>query len=457
MSGVSGRLAGTLLTFRQYLRLSIEMRKLLAAATALVLIPLSLLIPGPAFAAGPGAVVGLGGKCIDVAGAATANGTPVQLYSCNQTAAQQWLLAPDGTVRALGKCLDVSNSGTANGSLVQLWDCNGTKAQQWLYNASNDLVSPNAKKCLDATGQSSADGTRLQLWDCGGTANQDWSTAQRPVTSKRTVVYYQTQFQGSTYYSPLELTRNNTRVSDVIVAAFHLNNDRSVHLNDDPPSSAKFTTMWSDLAQLQRQGVRVTAMIGGAAQGSFTNLQNQFDVYYPLLKNVITTYHLDGVDLDVEESMSLTAIERLIAQLRTDFGPGFVITLAPVATAMTGGGNLSGFNYEQLYRDQGSQISWFNIQFYNGWGSIASTAGYDAVVNRGLIPPQRLVAGALTNASNGGSGFVSVPALSSVVSSLASKYPDFGGVDGWEYFNSQPGGTAAPWQWAAAMSSAQGR
>ena len=25
---------------------------------------------------------------------------------------------------------------------------------------------------------------------------------------------------------------------------------------------------------------------------------------------------------------------------------------------------------------------------------------------------------------------------------------DFGGIDGWEYFNSLPGGTSAPWQWA---------
>ena len=33
------------------------------------------------------------------------------------------------------------------------------------------------------------------------------------------------------------------------------------------------------------------------------------------------------------------------------------------------------------------------------------------------------------------------------VRSLVSKYPDFGGVDGWEYFDSLPGGTSAPQQW----------
>lgn len=134
-----------------------------------------------------------------------------------------------------------------------------------------------------------------------------------------------------------------------------------------------------------------------------------------------------------------------------------MISLAPVATAMSGGGNLSGFNYETLYRDRGSRISWFNIQFYNGWGSIASTAGYDAIVNRGLVPPQKLIAGALTNPADGGSGYVPVTTLSSVVKSLVAEHQDFGGVDGWEYFNSLPGGTAAPWQWAAAIATAQGR
>jgi chitinase len=242
-----------------------------------------------------------------------------------------------------------------------------------------------------------------------------------------------------------------------VLAAFHLNGDGSVHLNDDPPSAGKFAQMWTDLARMQKAGVRVTAMVGGAAQGSFQRLDTQFDTYYPLLKSVITTYGLDGVDLDVEEIMSLAGMERLIDKLRADFGAGFVITLAPVATAMSGGGNLSGFNYEQLYRDRGSDISWFNIQFYNGWGSIANTSGYDAIVNRGLIPPQKLVAGALSSPNNGGSGYVSVTALSSVLTSLVAAHRDFGGVDGWEYFNSLPGGTAAPWQWAGTMATAQGR
>ncbi|SDY73654.1 Beta-glucanase, GH16 family [Asanoa ishikariensis] len=124
---------------------------------------------------GGGRITGIGGKCVDVAGAATANGTAVQLWDCNGTGAQTWTWATDGSVRALGKCLDVPSGSTANGAKLQLWDCNGSGAQRWTFSGANDIVNPQSNKCLDATGASSANGTRLQIWDCGGGANQKWS------------------------------------------------------------------------------------------------------------------------------------------------------------------------------------------------------------------------------------------------------------------------------------------
>ncbi|MGW2645630.1 lectin [Streptomyces sp. NPDC001393] len=118
---------------------------------------------------------GLAGKCVDVAGANPANGTPVQLYDCNGTAAQQWTVGSDGTIRALGKCLDVTGNGTADGSTVQLWDCTGGPNQKWTVTGAHDIVNPQANKCLDVTGNNSANGTRLQIWTCTGGANQKWT------------------------------------------------------------------------------------------------------------------------------------------------------------------------------------------------------------------------------------------------------------------------------------------
>lgn len=120
-------------------------------------------------------ITGLAGKCLDVAGANSANGTAVQLWDCNNTAAQQWTRASDGTLRALGKCLDVRENGTADGTPVQLWDCNDRRNQQWVVTGARDIVNPQADKCLDVTGNNAANGTPAQIWTCAGTANQKWT------------------------------------------------------------------------------------------------------------------------------------------------------------------------------------------------------------------------------------------------------------------------------------------
>jgi glucosylceramidase len=122
-----------------------------------------------------GAVTGLAGRCVDVAGANPANGTAVQLYTCNGTTAQQWTRGTDGTLRALGKCLDIAGPSTANGAQTHLWDCHGGTSQQWTHTAGGDLTSVYADKCLDVTGNTPADGTRLQIWTCTGSANQKWT------------------------------------------------------------------------------------------------------------------------------------------------------------------------------------------------------------------------------------------------------------------------------------------
>src|SRR5262245_61731497 len=154
-------------------------RRMLIAAVTVVLgaavLGIVVLAPRTSAFAATGAITGFGGKCVDVSGANSANGTKVQLWTCNGTNAQNWTVGTDGTIRALGKCLDVSGGSTANGAKVQLWDCNGTGAQQWIPNAARDIVNPQSNKCLDATGPSSADGTPLQIWSCGGGANQKWT------------------------------------------------------------------------------------------------------------------------------------------------------------------------------------------------------------------------------------------------------------------------------------------
>jgi hypothetical protein len=123
---------------------------------------------------GTGQVSGLAGKCVDVMNRLNNNGTPIQLFDCNNTPAQYWQLQSDGTVRALGKCMDVTSAGNTNGTKIQLFDCNGTPAQQWKVTSLRQLINVGSNKCLDVTGGNSTNGTQLQIWDCLDQDNQRW-------------------------------------------------------------------------------------------------------------------------------------------------------------------------------------------------------------------------------------------------------------------------------------------
>lgn len=126
-----------------------------------------------------GQVVGLGGKCLDVRGSGTGNGTPVQIYTCNGTESQRWTYNEQpgevgATMTAFGKCLDVASGGTADRTPVQLWDCNGSGAQKWVRYQGDVLINPQSSKCLDVTGGNPGDSTPVQLYTCNFTASQVW-------------------------------------------------------------------------------------------------------------------------------------------------------------------------------------------------------------------------------------------------------------------------------------------
>jgi hypothetical protein len=130
----------------------------------------------PGGTSGTGPVKGVNGKCLDVDNSQTADGTKVQVWTCNGTGAQQWTLPGDGTVRALSKCLDVSGGGSADGTKIQLWTCNGSGAQKWAPQADGTVRNPQSGKCLDASGGTWNDGTPVHLWTCHTGPNQKWTT-----------------------------------------------------------------------------------------------------------------------------------------------------------------------------------------------------------------------------------------------------------------------------------------
>ena len=59
--------------------------------------------------------------------------TAVQLYDCNGTAAQKWTHQSNGELvnTGSGKCLDATGPSSANLTRLQIWTCADSANQQW--------------------------------------------------------------------------------------------------------------------------------------------------------------------------------------------------------------------------------------------------------------------------------------------------------------------------------------
>jgi dienelactone hydrolase len=118
------------------------------------------------------------GRCVDISGYGTADGTRTQLYDCTGNWNQAWSYTNNTLVNPQsGKCLNVNGGSTGDGAAVNLWTCNGSGAQKWTLQGNGNVVNTASGKCLDASGQGTGNGTGLQIYGCiaTGQANQQWS------------------------------------------------------------------------------------------------------------------------------------------------------------------------------------------------------------------------------------------------------------------------------------------
>ncbi|TRM64086.1 ricin B lectin domain-containing protein [Schizophyllum amplum] len=121
---------------------------------------------------------GNSGKCLNVAGEA-ADGTPVQIEDCNDSANQKFVLSRGTTaVKLAGTnfCLDAGEN-IGNGQSMKIWQCYDNLAQQtWYYTADNRIAVQGYGQCLDVSRGVLTNGNTMQTWACtDGNTNQIWN------------------------------------------------------------------------------------------------------------------------------------------------------------------------------------------------------------------------------------------------------------------------------------------
>jgi hypothetical protein len=126
------------------------------------------------------------GDCLDDRSDGAANGNIVQIYRCNQSAAQGWELVPSldevpghyQLQHSTGGCLDDPADSAANGTKLELWTCLGNPDQEWTARPVNgsytEYVNANGM-CLDNTGNTTTIATQVQILACNPNApDEQW-------------------------------------------------------------------------------------------------------------------------------------------------------------------------------------------------------------------------------------------------------------------------------------------
>ena len=134
---------------------------------------------------------------LDVSSNATHNGANIQIWSANQSTAQQFRISRvTGQWYKIihtrsGKAIDVENGNSASQTNVQLYEYNGTAAQLWRFipYSGGYLIQNKLGKYLDVSGGNGTSGANVWVYNCNRSSAQIWylssvSSASQQISAK---------------------------------------------------------------------------------------------------------------------------------------------------------------------------------------------------------------------------------------------------------------------------------
>ena len=140
-----------------------------------------------------------GSKALDIAGGSAGDCARAQLWESNATPAQRFRLSYDEAAGfytvvnvGSGKALDAVAGRWEDGTAVQQYSANGTAAQLWSIEPDGDgyrvCSALNPSQVLDVPGADASAGAGIQLYGANGTAAQRWELKEvKPVEGGRTI------------------------------------------------------------------------------------------------------------------------------------------------------------------------------------------------------------------------------------------------------------------------------
>jgi chitinase len=189
-------------------------------------------------------------------------------------------------------------------------------------------------------------------------------------------------------------------------------------------TNAQFT---QDVATLHSQGKKVIISVGG--QNGTISVTNETAAtnFANSVFSLMTTYGFDGVDIDLENGLTASAMTSALRQLSTRAGSKLIITLAPQTIDM----QFTTSGYFQLALNIKDILTIVNTQYYNSGtmngcdgnvyaqGTVNFITALACIQLQNGLRPDQVGIGLPATSSAAGSGFVSPSVVNAALDCLA--------------------------------------
>lgn len=157
---------------------------------------------------------------VDLASGKTIDSTNVQLYTRNNSAAQQFYVQYVGkgyyvirSAAAYNKVLDVQSGSTDSGANVQIYTSNDTDAQRWaIRDAGNGyyyIVNKGGGKYLDVQGAHTDNGTNIQVYNGNRSNSQKFKFNSKNTTETSKITISNTKQTGNMRIKKVDATNSS--------------------------------------------------------------------------------------------------------------------------------------------------------------------------------------------------------------------------------------------------------
>jgi hypothetical protein len=234
-----------------------------------------------------------------------------------------------------------------------------------------------------------------------------------------------------------EIINNDNKIYNSYANLIHLgfftfSNNKKILLNGYEPLDIVYDDLWFDLGISSEKKIKCVMVLSG--NKTFENLFSNYDIYYQILSDFITTkkYIIKGLDLEIENCATIENTKKFINDFKRDF-PDLLLVLSTIGYSMcvkdidTKYENEKEWSYALFNKSpEGNKIDYYNCYFNEDNFTIDSL---EDIIDNGFNV-EKIIMGCDSQYFQDYDNYFELRCI-------AKKYPNIGGTF-IKYFNDSP-------------------